>query len=125
MIYMKSKLLCFLIASAIFVSCNNRDENGSTDTSNTNNSHSITDSTRGDKPSETMPVTASSPATPESIDFANKAAAGGMMEVEAGKLALQNGMSQRVKNFGGMMVTDHSLANEELKSLAAAGSITL
>ena len=115
----------FIAAPLLFTACSNRDENGSTDTSNTNTSHSVTDSTRGDKPSETSPVTASSPATPESTEFATKAAAGGMMEVEAGKLAQQNAMSQRVKNFGGMMVTDHSQANEELKSLAAANNITL
>ena len=48
-----------------------------------------------------------------------KAAKGGMMEVAMGKLAEQNGQSDDVKSFGKRMVTDHSKANDELKSIAA------
>ncbi|HEY8689110.1 MAG TPA: hypothetical protein VIM07_07735 [Chitinophagaceae bacterium] len=40
----------FLTCTFFFVACTNRDENGSTDTSNTNASHSVTDSTRGNNP---------------------------------------------------------------------------
>lgn len=58
-------------------------------------------------------------------DFMAKAASGGMMEVELGETAQKNGKSQAVKNFGAMMVRDHSKANKELKALAAAKSITL
>ena len=47
-----------------------------------------------------------------------KAATGGMMEVAMGKLAEQNGQSDDVKSFGKRMVTDHSKANDELKSIA-------
>jgi putative membrane protein len=62
--------------------------------------------------------------TPET-DFANDAGAGGMMEVELGQLAEKNGSSPAVKNFGKMMVTDHSKLNDELKDLAAKKNITL
>lgn len=58
-------------------------------------------------------------------EFAVKAASGGMMEVELGKLAGQKAQSQKVKDFGAMMVTDHSKANEELKTLAASKNITI
>ena len=58
-------------------------------------------------------------------DFMIKAASGGMMEVEAGKIAQDHAQSQEVKNFGSKMVKDHSKANEELKSLAASKSVTL
>jgi putative membrane protein len=57
--------------------------------------------------------------------FIDKAASGGMMEVELGKLAQANAQSQRVKNFGAMMVRDHSKANEELKTLATKMNVTL
>lgn len=50
--------------------------------------------------------------------FVQKAAAGGMFEVEAGKLATQKASSEEVKNFGQRMVDDHSKANEELKQIA-------
>ena len=116
----------FLTATFIFISCNNRDENGSTDTSNTNSSHSVTDSTRGDKPANTSSTVNNNIApNKESADFVTKAASGGMLEVQLGQLAQQNAKSQRVKDFGNMMVTDHSKANEELKSLAASNNITI
>ncbi len=52
---MKKARITFLFIAITFAltACNNRDENGSTDTSNTNSSKSITDSTRGDKPFDT------------------------------------------------------------------------
>jgi putative membrane protein len=50
--------------------------------------------------------------------FIKKAAKGGTMEVEMGKLAAQNAKSDDVKSFGKRMETDHSKANDELKSIA-------
>lgn len=50
--------------------------------------------------------------------FMKKAAKGGMMEVEMGKMAERNGQSDAVKSFGKRMVTDHSKANDELNSIA-------
>ena len=125
---MKKILTAFLVTSSVlFMACNNRDENGSTDTSNTNSRHSVTDSTRGDKPADTsaMASTNNTPPSQESKEFVTKAASGGMLEVQLGQLAQQNAKSQRVKDFGSMMVTDHSKANEELKSLAASNNITI
>ncbi len=58
-------------------------------------------------------------------DFLVNAANGGMMEVELGKMAQQNARSQQVKDFGNMMVTDHSKANEELKAIAQARNVKL
>jgi putative membrane protein len=55
--------------------------------------------------------------------FYKKAAEGGMAEVELGKLAQQKSASQSVKEFGAMMIDDHSAANEELKSIAATKDI--
>lgn len=58
-------------------------------------------------------------------EFAAEAASAGMMEVELGRLAQTNASNQRVKNFGEMMVKDHSKANDELKQLASAKNIQL
>jgi putative membrane protein len=63
--------------------------------------------------------------TPVDRDFINQAAQGGMMEVAAGKLAAQRAMDPTVKAFGQKMVTDHSAANDMLKSLAAAKNVPL
>jgi putative membrane protein len=61
----------------------------------------------------------------DAADFVVKAASGGMMEVLLGKLAEQKAVNPRVKSFGSMMVTDHTKANDELKSIAATKNITL
>jgi putative membrane protein len=61
----------------------------------------------------------------DDASFAVEAANGGLTEVELGKLAQQKGSSQKVKDFGSMMVKDHGMANDELKQLAAAKGITL
>ena len=51
------------------------------------------------------------------------AAQGGMTEVELGKLASEKGSSSEVKSFGAKMVTDHSAANDKLKSIADSKGI--
>lgn len=50
--------------------------------------------------------------------FLKKAAVGGIMEVEAAKIAAKNASSQKVKDFAAKMLIDHSKANKELKELA-------
>src|SRR5438128_11757450 len=57
--------------------------------------------------------------------FMMNAAKGGMMEVEWGKLAAQNGQNADVKKFGNRMATDHSKANSELMALAKEEGVTL
>lgn len=55
--------------------------------------------------------------------FVMKAAVGGMLEVQSGTTAQQNGMNGRVKNFGTMLVNDHTKANNELMAIASARGI--
>lgn len=50
--------------------------------------------------------------------FLRKAAVGGIMEVEAAKIAAKNAKSTEVKDFAAKMLTDHTKANTELKALA-------
>ncbi len=57
--------------------------------------------------------------------FYKKAAEAGISEVDAGNLASEKATDQKVKDFGAMMVKDHSAANDKLKALAATKSITL
>jgi len=57
--------------------------------------------------------------------FYAKAAAGGIAEVEAGKLAQTKGSSSAVREFGGMMVRDHTTASEKLKQIATRKNVTL
>jgi putative membrane protein len=57
--------------------------------------------------------------------FAEKAAIGGMTEVEAGKIALQKSSNEKVKAFAQRLVTDHTKAGEELKAAASQEGITV
>ena len=57
--------------------------------------------------------------------FMEKAAQGGLAEVELGQLAQQNGSSQEVKDFGQRMVDDHTKANDQLKQLASQKGVGL
>jgi putative membrane protein len=63
--------------------------------------------------------------SPTDRAFVAKAAQGGLMEVAAGKLAAQRGLDPAVKEFGRKMVTDHTAANDKLKSLAESKQMVL
>ncbi len=64
-------------------------------------------------------------ATDPDASFYKKGAEGGLFEVEAGNQAQTKANDQRVKDFGNMLVTDHTAANQQLQSLAASKGITL
>lgn len=52
--------------------------------------------------------------------FVMFAVAGGMAEVELGRLAVQKGASEDVRQFGRRMIDDHTRANEELLRVVSA-----
>lgn len=57
--------------------------------------------------------------------FVMKAAQGGMAEVNLGKLAAEKASRPDVKEFGNMMVEDHTKANDQLKSVANQKSLPI
>jgi putative membrane protein len=74
---------------------------------------------------DTTPTGSGSSLSEKDKTFMKKAAKGGMMEVTMGKMAEQNAKSDDVKAFGKRMVTDHSKANDELKSIASKKAFEL
>ena len=72
-------------------------------------------------------VLASATAAGQTADskFAMDAAKGGLMEVEMGRMAADHATNPDVKQFAQRMVTDHTKANEELKTIASRKGITL
>jgi len=111
--------LSLMVATSVLVACGNDSTNGddagssgdlststvTTDTSNMNmNTIAVGDTDR---------------------QFIMEAASGGMMEVEAGRLAEQNASNPRVKAFGTMMIRDHSAANDQLRAIATARNVML
>ncbi|HWF07164.1 MAG TPA: DUF4142 domain-containing protein [Bryobacteraceae bacterium] len=81
-----------------------------------------TENTKGSDPNATG---AAAKTTASDARFAKDAAIGGMTEVEMGKIAVKNGSSDKVKQFGQRMIDDHSKAADQLKSVAAKDNITL
>lgn len=61
----------------------------------------------------------------QDMKFVNEAAAGGLAEVELGKLAQQNGGDEQVRSFGSRMVNDHGAANDELAKIASGKGMTV
>jgi putative membrane protein len=71
-----------------------------------------------------LPLAALAASNPDASFYKN-AAEGGIAEFDAGHLAQDKGKSQQVKDFGAMMVKDHSAANEKLQTLASSKNVTL
>jgi putative membrane protein len=58
-------------------------------------------------------------------NFATKAAATGLAEVNDAQIALRNASRQDVKDFAQRMVEDHTKANNQLKLIASGAGISL
>ncbi|WP_246677074.1 MULTISPECIES: DUF4142 domain-containing protein [unclassified Mesorhizobium] len=58
-------------------------------------------------------------------NFVDKAAVGGMFEVESSKLAVDKAKDQKVKDFAQKMITDHGAANAKLQSIAGEQKLTV
>jgi putative membrane protein len=72
-----------------------------------------------------LPVIGLTAAKSADESFYKDAAEGGLAEVDQGNLAQQKGQSQEVREFGAMMVHDHSAANDKLKAIASSKGIDL
>ncbi|WP_121356054.1 DUF4142 domain-containing protein [Flavisolibacter nicotianae] len=96
-----------------------------TTTTSTDNTATKADSMNANAPAATTTASPKLPLNKDDSTFVMKAAMGGMMEVEAGKIAQQNAQSERVKAFGTMMVNDHGNANNELSTFASSRGLTL
>jgi putative membrane protein len=57
--------------------------------------------------------------------FFEKVAQAGMAEVDAGKMAVNQGVSAEVREYGAMMVKHHGAANQKLEKLAITKGVTL
>lgn len=57
-------------------------------------------------------------------DFITKASFGNNAEVSAGQMAATKGMNLSIRDFGQMMVDDHTMAQTELAGLAGRFSVT-
>ncbi|HWE73553.1 MAG TPA: DUF4142 domain-containing protein [Stellaceae bacterium] len=71
------------------------------------------------------PAPASAPASATDKDFLADAIQGDAAEVKLGELAEKNGGSAQMKDFGKMLVTDHTKAGDQVKATAKEVGVTV
>ena len=116
--------LMAIVSITLLFSCNSNSETSTTSDTTTITTDTSMSGTNTSIDTSTVSVN-TTPLEQMDKDFVMKAASGSMMEVELGNIAQQNAASQRVKDFGSMMVRDHSAANQELTSFASRRNLTM
>jgi putative membrane protein len=121
-------LLAVIGAVALCIGCStesNTNTNNTTTTTNTTVSRTTTNSANIANTTANTNANPAGSLSSADREFLTKAAQGGLMEVELGRLAAQKAQNADVKRFGQRMVDDHSKVNAELKTLASAKGVTL
>ncbi len=121
----KFSAILLIAGMCLFQACNSNTTTQDNADSSSNMDDQNTDTSTMMNNTDTSSAMGGMAADKDASDFAMEAAKGGMMEVQLGQHAQQNAMNQRVKDFGAMLVQDHSQASDKLKSLASSKNITL
>jgi putative membrane protein len=119
---MKNSFLLLAIGALTIgsMSCNNSGQN-SEQAAKDSNAVKMDSTGAGDSTARAIPTTVSK----ADQDFAVNTANAGMTEIQAGQLAVQQGTAKDVKEYGQMMIKDHTAAADKLKAIAATKNITL
>lgn len=113
-----------LCTALITTSCGSNSSNDSTTAakdSNMTKMDSTGTDTSGAAKMSSVPPTVSR----DDQDFAVNTANAGMTEIQAAKLAQQQGTSADVKKYAAMMIKDHTAAADTLKAIAAKKNLSL
>jgi putative membrane protein len=106
---MKSITIGAFLCFVLFQACNNSGSGARTSDSVTETDHTGIEDT----------VSGNNTSIETDMDFVMMAGMGNTAEIEAGRLAEQKAKNGEVKEFGRMMVNDHSEAQSRLKSIAS------
>ena len=133
--FLTALLACGLLVIAVKAGVNiqeqnsNQNSNSNSNTGNANSSQNRNANRSGNRnsgnTSATGDQTGMAAMNSRDRDFLMDTAMDGLLEVELGRLAAQQGASDAVKQFGQKMVDDHTQANTELTTLATSKGITL
>jgi putative membrane protein len=118
---MKKLVWLYLILPLGFMACNNQGKDSVAEADSANEAKSDSPISYSDTNSHKGMLGVDEATSSFMVDVADI----GMTEIQLGRLAEEKALSQRVKDFGAMMVRDHSKANEELKDLASGKNVTL
>jgi putative membrane protein len=111
---MKNKILTLLVATAL-AACNNSPGDAVKQAENTNEA----------KVDSSDLNNANAEQAKNDADFLVFAADVGAFEIEAANIAAKNSQNARVKEFAAMMVKDHTMLGESVKTLAGKKNVTL
>jgi putative membrane protein len=110
----RTGFVAIVLASMMSFACNATDRDGTT-TRTGNNDPTV--GTAGD-------VDRNTPSNGDK-DFVNDLAIAGMAEVKLGMLATEKSTNAQVKQFGQMMISDHTKAGDALKTIAMQHNIAV
>jgi len=117
--------VCLAAFVNLVVSCGGNESSDSTSDTSSTSSATTTDTSMMATDTGMNANMASADTSSNDSKFVLDAASGGLMEVELGTMASKTAASAKVKQFGQMMVTDHTKANTQLKAIAAKKNITV
>jgi putative membrane protein len=112
-IFMKRMISLFAVSTLFILSCNNEAKDPVEQADSANKQARIDTTTMAPAPDAAT------------SSFLVDAANGGMAEVALSRLAAEKSSNAAVKNFARMMITDHTAANDQVKTLAAQKNVTL
>jgi putative membrane protein len=122
---MKKRAIVFLALPFVFA-CNNSSNDSVQKADSANDSKSDTSTSMNTTDTTSKMSTATTMSVDQSTsEFMTKVSDVGMTEVKLGQMAQDKAISQRVKDFGAMMVKDHTAAGDELKNMARQKNVTL
>jgi len=129
---MKKRAIVFLALPFVFA-CNNSSNDSVQKADSANESKSDTSTSMNNPDTSKMNATDTTnrmstgtmSVDKSTSEFMTKVADVGMTEVKLGQMAQDKGANQRVKDFGAMMVKDHTAAGDDLKSIARRKNVTL
>ena len=125
---MKSNLLFLALTGVCLAACNQKNTTDMpvTTMDTVNHTESMTtDSGSTNTASGTAAATGTSKAGPDDSTFLATAHDIGMFEIKAAELAQSKAQSVKVKEFAGMMISDHTTMGSDVEKLAKNKGITL
>lgn len=118
----KLKIVSLIAAIGFFQACNSSN-NDNFENAKEGNDSAVT--TKSEKNAASQANTTTIDVVKKDADFAVQAANGGIKDLKLGNYAIQNAYNPRVKQFGLMMIKNHTKSVENLNTLAASRNITL
>jgi putative membrane protein len=110
--------MAVFLGACLDVQANDNDEKGAPAQATVNSDRDRADSAASDRDEN-------SKLSRGDANFVKEAAQGGLMEVKLGQTAKDHSSSAELKNYGEMLVKDHSKANERLSQLASQKGVNL